>query len=447
MYPYQVAQVVFKEAVATATEALEDELKACPLKVIEIVTTGFSGTLDIQGGINGAVTMDNVAYNLMGQDGPQATVNNQLSYTTNSARYRYQISEPYARMQAVMTRTAGTISVYVYGWAMAVGGGGGSTGGSVDVASIAAGDNNIGNIDVASIAAGDNNIGNVDVASIAAGTNLIGKVGIDQTTNGTTNGVVTKSYRDAGVLHRNAITASDKLTMTAVTATAPNVLGGNLAGASHTFHVAARTAHGSTVPVAANTAVTPDALDVVKLAWTAVGGTDVIGYDIFCNTAAVALDTWLGYITAAQHASGILLLTQNTPTAGGAVNSVYVGAVGTGLAWNVNPFAYSNAWTPKAIAAVGEISCAGKTKARIYAALTPGGFSTLPTASLLAFTKNQVGASWHMGEIENVPLLTGEGQGMLKDYSVEVDGATGLVVAVKLSGDTGTSVTVHVELS
>lgn len=42
----------------------------------------------------------------------------------------------------------------------------------------------------ASLDAGDVNIGNVDVSSIAAGSNIIGKVGIDQTTPGTTNGVV-----------------------------------------------------------------------------------------------------------------------------------------------------------------------------------------------------------------------------------------------------------------
>jgi hypothetical protein len=98
--------------------------------------------------------------------------------------------------------------------------------GDVDIKSIAAGDNNIGNVDIVTLpsvvltaettkvigtvnvaasqtiglaagtaeigklAAGLANIGDVDVASIAAGTNLIGKVGIDQTTPGTTNGVV-----------------------------------------------------------------------------------------------------------------------------------------------------------------------------------------------------------------------------------------------------------------
>ncbi|MDO8671243.1 MAG: hypothetical protein Q7O66_07400 [Dehalococcoidia bacterium] len=120
MFPYLHQQVVFDTAVATATVTLDDELKACPLKVVEIVTTGFSGTLDIQGRISGAVTMDNVSYARMGQDGPQVTINDQLSYSTDTARYRYLVTEPYAQMQIVMTRTVGSVSVFVYGWAMAV---------------------------------------------------------------------------------------------------------------------------------------------------------------------------------------------------------------------------------------------------------------------------------------------------------------------------------------
>ena len=62
--------------------------------------------------------------------------------------------------------------------------------GDVDVASIAAGDNNIGNVDVETlpaIPAGDNNIGNVDVASIAAGDNNIGNVDIDSIAAGDNN--------------------------------------------------------------------------------------------------------------------------------------------------------------------------------------------------------------------------------------------------------------------
>jgi len=48
-------------------------------------------------------------------------------------------------------------------------------------------------------------IGDVDVLSIAAGTNLIGKVGLDQTTLGTTNGVV----RVGGGLSNSGVLSAD----------------------------------------------------------------------------------------------------------------------------------------------------------------------------------------------------------------------------------------------
>ena len=58
---------------------------------------------------------------------------------------------------------------------------------------------------VASLPAGTNNIGDVDVLTIAAGANVIGKVGIDQTTLGTTNGVV----RVKGGLSNSGVKTAD----------------------------------------------------------------------------------------------------------------------------------------------------------------------------------------------------------------------------------------------
>lgn len=86
--------------------------------------------------------------------------------------------------------------------------------GTVDIAAaLPAGNNNIGDVDVASIAAGDNNIGNVDLASaIPAGTNLVGKVsaGLDTTNiyDGTT--ALTPKYAiiDAATSGDNTIVAA-----------------------------------------------------------------------------------------------------------------------------------------------------------------------------------------------------------------------------------------------
>src|SRR3972149_2440913 len=114
-YPFQHQQVVWDAQAVTATAELDNDFKACLAKVIEIVTAGFSGTLDIQGRIQGGVTYDNVNYGRLGVGGPRA-VSDQLSWTTDTGRYRYMVAEPYRDMQLVMTRTAGTVSVVVYGW-------------------------------------------------------------------------------------------------------------------------------------------------------------------------------------------------------------------------------------------------------------------------------------------------------------------------------------------
>jgi len=114
--PYAMEQKVFSSAVATETKALNAEFALCPTKVIEIVTTGFSGTLDIKGALLPAGTKDNIAYARMSQDGVQSPVNDQLSFSTDTARYRYITYEPYPNIDLVMTRSAGSISVNAFGY-------------------------------------------------------------------------------------------------------------------------------------------------------------------------------------------------------------------------------------------------------------------------------------------------------------------------------------------
>ena len=115
--PFTHSQVVWTDKAATETKALDAvEFSRCPAKVIEVITTGFSGTLDIQGRVGVEATNDNAAYILMGQDGAQAATNNQLSWTTSTGRFRYLVLEPYPYMQLVMTRSAGSVTINVFGW-------------------------------------------------------------------------------------------------------------------------------------------------------------------------------------------------------------------------------------------------------------------------------------------------------------------------------------------
>ncbi len=118
--PLTKTQVVWSAKAASETKALGADFVRLPTKVIEVVTTGFSGTLDIQGAAGATATKDNVAYTQLGQDGAQLASNDQLSYTLSTARARYLVVEPYAAMQLVMTRSAGTITVTVVGWETAV---------------------------------------------------------------------------------------------------------------------------------------------------------------------------------------------------------------------------------------------------------------------------------------------------------------------------------------
>ena len=116
--PYSHQQVVWDAQAATATKVLDSEFEKCPTKVVEIITTGFSGTINIQGKIWNGATYDNLSYSPLGQDGAQSIINDELTYTTNTSRARYLIAEPYAYHQIVMTRTAGSVSVIVHGWGL-----------------------------------------------------------------------------------------------------------------------------------------------------------------------------------------------------------------------------------------------------------------------------------------------------------------------------------------
>lgn len=115
--PYTKFETPFSAAVLTATATLSGEIcRFCPTKVFEIITTGFSGTLDIQGRISPATTLDNVSYVRLNQSSAQQATNDQLSYTTDTGRYRYISTEPHFDMALVMTRSAGSITVHVAGW-------------------------------------------------------------------------------------------------------------------------------------------------------------------------------------------------------------------------------------------------------------------------------------------------------------------------------------------
>lgn len=114
--PYVVEEKIFDGADATETKSLKFEFAICSTKVVEIITTGFSGTVDIKGSVDQNATKDNVTYAQLGQGAALSQANAQLPFTTSTARARYVVVEPYPYMEIVMTRTAGSVDISVFGY-------------------------------------------------------------------------------------------------------------------------------------------------------------------------------------------------------------------------------------------------------------------------------------------------------------------------------------------
>ena len=118
-----ITRQIFTAAVATATATLasvETQLDSCISHIFTIETTGFSGTIDFQGREHNNDTWTNVAYQEIDIDGTRAGVNDQLSYTTETARKRYLVPISPSHLQVVMTRTAGSLDVFVRGSGVAL---------------------------------------------------------------------------------------------------------------------------------------------------------------------------------------------------------------------------------------------------------------------------------------------------------------------------------------
>lgn len=332
----------------------------------------------------------------------------------------------------------------------------------VVIKSITAGDNNIGNIDIVTLPSG--NLGQktavaslsvapaTDIAdatyigdikfgeALPAGTNLLGKTGIDQTTPGTTNGVQVVATRNAGALHRSAITSIDKCTTITITA-ADSATAGSLTAVSHGIGVAPGNSYG-TVGVSALVTQTPTVDKSIDI--TIPQSTGATYYDIFLSTATDA-PLWVARITEAQRAAGCAVTAVGTVGAGGSAGVVNVQVVGTGLASTNAIFVQNNAYTPAA-AGITPIDTTGKTKAYIYASVTVTDLRSAPMLTIVPFIKNQVSTAYHQCQSQTVYLLTALGQSQDQVFELDLDGAVNLAVLVDTISGQGTAVTIHVEL-
>jgi len=113
--PYSHKQIVFNAKDETETVALDLEFGLCSKLIVECVYAGFTGTLDFKGSVNPDITKVDLPHVLMASATIQSQSVTQLSETTETSTKHYLLPEVLPSMDVVMTRSAGTISMQVYG--------------------------------------------------------------------------------------------------------------------------------------------------------------------------------------------------------------------------------------------------------------------------------------------------------------------------------------------
>lgn len=247
------------------------------------------------------------------------------------------------------------------------------------------------------------------------------------------------AQRDGGTLHRNAITAADKLASPGtLTVTAVTESGSTLANVAYNVAVAAYNRWGDTL-VTTGGPITPSASQAVRIAFAAVTGAD--GYDIFLSTDAAP--KWIGRITETQRQAGGIFSAVGVYSAGGAVNSIDIGIPGTGQQTTAASFTSNNAYTP---ASVTPVSCAGWSLAHIQIKLALTDLRSAPSFAWLPFFQSQVSNSdWFMGALQSLSLLGATGQALCQDYYLQVDGATALACLIDAISGQGAAASMWVE--
>jgi len=280
------------------------------------------------------------------------------------------------------------------------------------------------------------------VAALPAGTAVVGKVGVDQTTPGTTNLVESRpsARRNAGALHRDGITAVDKLSAPGNPTLADVTTGGALL-ANTTYYVgilavvlqggSAEILGLSTVNASIQSQATAaDASNTHIIRTTFSQVTNADAYLLFCSTDAAP--KLVGYVTEAQRAAGGVLTAFGTVGAGGVAGAIDISLAGTGLQTSNAVFTINTAHMPDTVAAVGAVACQGYSKAicTVRAQLSKATvWSAAPALTLTPWLKTQEGsADWAAGSPITLSLLGAASDALTQVFEVDVTGAVGLVL-------------------
>jgi hypothetical protein len=243
------------------------------------------------------------------------------------------------------------------------------------------------------------------------------------------------------ISYRTDLVAADVMAVPGtVTCTKINSVGA-LTANTYYVKVVAVNAYGRTTPTAGNTTVTTETTNLcIKAAFAQVTG--ATHYDIYCSTASNPL--WCGRITEAQRASGIVIDAVGSTAAGGAVNSVYIYPVGTGLAADTTA-AVNTAYVPPA----ATIDCTRFNYCAFDVACTRTGDAAAAALVLTPFFYNSRAAAYYAGTPQTLTFggATGVYTPMRQRLNVEVRGCEQVVLLVQSLAGTGLSVNIDYTLN
>jgi hypothetical protein len=242
--------------------------------------------------------------------------------------------------------------------------------------------------------------------------------------------------------YRSAVNAADVVAAPG-TVTCTKQAGGAAGAGTYTVFVVAGNIYGRTTATQGNTTVTTETTNLtVRAAFAAVTGATF--YDIYCSTDGAAAK-FVGRITEAQRASGILITAVNVTGAGGVAGAVDIQVAGTGLAVNGGQLAVNTAYK---IPTEGAMDCRDAQYVDFSLAFSRTGDIAALAVTVIPFFKNSDGA-YDMGDPRVLFFggVSGAYQSMKQRIRVEARGSGGVGLLVASIAGTGASIDMSYTLS
>lgn len=270
------------------------------------------------------------------------------------------------------------------------------------------------------------------------------KVRYDQDSSGNLAPVaVGKVSAAVAAAYRSAVVAADVAAAPGtVTCTLLSSVGSATAG-TYTVFVVAGNVYGRTTATQGNTTVTTATVNLgIRAAFAAVTGATY--YDIYCSVDGAAAK-FVGRITEAQRASGIILTAVNTTGAGGTAGAVDIYVPGTGLAVNGGQLAQNTAYAIPAT----PVDCSGYQYVDFDLSISRTGDSVAPSLVVVPFYLNARTSTYQAGTPQSITFggATTVYQPLKQRLRVETRGNAGMALVVAAIAGTGASLDVDATLS